>query len=262
MAKSFRWLRMDVDFLDHPKVRRLMETAGASAVLFHLSALFYCKRFETGGVIVRSMLEALTFPEVGSLPVKLRLASACEAVRLWDRIGETHWVIHNWQDYQYPGHGSYPGRLSTAGEMGYPQAAKPTRQREDISLEPRNNYSLSHSDSETTRAREHTGAREAAPCPECGMRGGRHLLECSKGTGRTEGASPFRQPCPLCGGEGDHARDCAGNVGHLTTPQGLDKDWTVMPNAARAQALRQWLRGERSSTAEPSAEPTDLEANE
>ena len=54
------WIKIDDDFPDHPKTRKVFRKGGSNAVLLHLAGLCYASRFLTDGFIPEDDVEELT----------------------------------------------------------------------------------------------------------------------------------------------------------------------------------------------------------
>src|SRR5687768_1459213 len=80
------WVLIDDNFPHHPKT----VDAGKEAGWLFVCGLAYCRKYHTGGVIVRAALPALG---AGSNP--RRLVDALVRVGLWD-VCESGWNVHDY----------------------------------------------------------------------------------------------------------------------------------------------------------------------
>jgi hypothetical protein len=243
MASSGRWLKHDVNFMQHHKVRALAEMVGPAGPLWHMAALEFCKSRETEGIIPSTALRAIPYPLPLTDEARLALAEACLKVRLWEEINggwratNGGWVIHNWSNYQTPGHSLGRGQLPTIPTgLGMERGSVLTLERERERERDRDIYFSSLDSTTNGGARDdHARTREAEPqpsprenprenpqdgqlparllpaarnnvCPECEMPQGRHLLECPNGSGvplgpiyTSAGMAAKEGGCPSCG---------------------------------------------------------------
>ena len=91
MAGS-RWVRLDVDYFDNPKVRAVSDAAQR----LHLASILYCARHLTDGEITDRSLT-----DVGQMALvdprwRLRRASELVSVGLWERNG-SGWHVHDFE---------------------------------------------------------------------------------------------------------------------------------------------------------------------
>lgn len=84
------WAKFDDQFTDHPKV----QAAGPWAELLAMRAVIFCARYETDGLIRKSVLPRLT---VG-VPSSKRHVSALIREGLWEETDDG-WLVHDFLDY-------------------------------------------------------------------------------------------------------------------------------------------------------------------
>jgi hypothetical protein len=173
-----RWLRHDTNFMAHHKVRELCARAGPTAVVWHLAVLEWCK--------AKQLVRVMTPYDI-SASDRLSLAHSCSSVRLWDVMGENLWVIHNWNKYQITPPSSrnaqFDRALSTESTAPVEVTRGQTNQGQEIYI----SMSVPDSNNSRPRAREAGHSSETARCGECEMVGGRHLVECARGSQMTPG---------------------------------------------------------------------------
>ena len=84
------WIKLDDQFLDHPKIVR----AGESAAFLFVAGLLYCSRYLTDGVIPKAAIGRLT-----EHPDRELSAAALVRENLWLDEGDS-WRISQYTDYQ------------------------------------------------------------------------------------------------------------------------------------------------------------------
>lgn len=88
------WVKLDDNFTEHPKVAALPNDA---AKWFHVRAMCYAARYQTGGEITQAAFKALAG--------KVAVADALVAAGLWETGRRGGWVIHDFEVYNPPASG-------------------------------------------------------------------------------------------------------------------------------------------------------------
>lgn len=88
---GMKWIRIDTQMFENPKLLYLKEDKQFRAIVVHLEGMAYSGRHALAGYIPKSALRVL-----GATPAD---ANRLVKAQLWD-IAPGGWMIHDWDDYQ------------------------------------------------------------------------------------------------------------------------------------------------------------------